>query len=475
MYGIIFSNLDKVGVFMETVKILANFNENAGREIKPMHGVGQPPILGGPEGVGPQLFHYLEEAGIPYARLHDTGGRFGGGIYVDIPNIFRDFDADVNDPASYDFTFTDILIKDLLDYKVETVYRLGVTIENAAEIKTYHVKPPKDFQKWAEICEHVIRHYNEGWADGYHFGIKYWEIWNEPDIPDEEAPRSMTWQGTNEQFFKFYEIASKHIKKCFGDSIAIGGYAAIGFTNHEIHDPDLSGNITEEAKKADGWAHRLNFFHKFLQHVKENNCPFDFFSWHCYAITPEKIVDREKYCRAIMKKYGFENVPDFLNEWNTWRKEPKMRATAFVAANTFSVMLAMQKTETYMLNYYDARIGQSVYGGMFNPDTYEPYKTYYAFQSFNTAYKLGTEIVTDSDNNEVYVLGARNDKKGVILIANIGDEEAEFEFDVKGANINDGEVIMTDDQYLYTYRGEIIKENKLQVKAHSCIEIKLTF
>ena len=40
--------------------------EDAGRKIKPMHGVGQPPILGGPEGVGPQLFHYLEEAGIPY-------------------------------------------------------------------------------------------------------------------------------------------------------------------------------------------------------------------------------------------------------------------------------------------------------------------------------------------------------------------------------------------------------------------------
>ena len=460
---------------MDTVKISANFSENAGREIKPMHGVGQPPILGGLDGVGASLFHYLEEAGIPYSRLHDTGGRFGAGIYVDIPNIFRDFDADVNDPASYDFTFTDILIKHLSDHKVETVYRLGITIENAAAIKTYHAKPPKDFQKWAEICEHIIRHYNEGWANGHHFGIKYWEIWNEPDIPDEEAPRSMTWQGTNKQFYKFYEVASKHIKKCFGDSIQVGGYAAIGFTNHEIHDPDLSGNITEEAKKADGWAHRLNFFHEFLQHVKENNCPFDFFSWHCYAVTPEKIVDREKYCRAVMKKYGFEKVPDFLNEWNTWRKDPKMRASAFVAANTFSVMLAMQKTETYMLNYYDARIGQSVYGGMFNPDTYEPYKAYYAFQSFNTAYKLGTEIVTDSDNKEVYVLGARNDKKGVILIANISDEEAELEFDVKGANINDGEVIMTDDQYLYTYRGEIIKDGKLQVKAHSCIEIKLTF
>jgi len=462
---------------MEKVKITADFEKSACRVIKPMHGVGQPPILGGPEGVGTSLFHYLEEAGIPYARLHDTGGRFGSWMYVDIPNIFKDFDADVNDPASYDFTFTDILIKDLLDYKVETVYRLGVTIENAADIKAYHIYPPKDFQKWAEICEHIIRHYNEGWADGHYLGIKYWEIWNEPDTPYRTWQTSMTWQGTKEQFFEFYEVASKHIKKCFGDSIAVGGYAAIGFTNHEIYDPDLSGNISQEDIENDesGWAFRLDFFHKFLQMVKEKNCPFDFFSWHCYAITPEKIVDREKYCRAVMKKYGFEHVPDFLNEWNTWRKDPKMRATSYVAANTFSVMLAMQKTETYMLNYYDARIGQSVYGGMFNPDTYEPYKTYYGFKSFNTAYKLGKEIVTDSDNKDVYVLGARNDKKGVILISNIGDEEVEINFDVCGVDINNGMVITTDEQYIYTCRDEIIKDGRLTVKEHSMTEIRLSF
>ena len=78
---------------------------------------------------------------MPYSRLHDAGGRFACGIYVDIPNIFRNFDADVNNPLSYDFTFTDILIKDLKDYNVEPVYRLGVTIENAANIKAYHIYP----------------------------------------------------------------------------------------------------------------------------------------------------------------------------------------------------------------------------------------------------------------------------------------------------------------------------------------------
>ena len=61
----------------------------------------------------------------------------------------------------------------------EPSYRLGQSIEHW--IKKYGVNPPKDFAKWARICEHVVRHYNEGWADGFKLNITYWEIWNEPD------------------------------------------------------------------------------------------------------------------------------------------------------------------------------------------------------------------------------------------------------------------------------------------------------
>ena len=86
-------------------KLHVDFSKTIG-PVKPMHGVGQPPMMG----TSTAKFHYLSEAAIPYSRLHDVGGWFGGNMFVDIPNIFRDFDADENDPASYDFTFTDILI-----------------------------------------------------------------------------------------------------------------------------------------------------------------------------------------------------------------------------------------------------------------------------------------------------------------------------------------------------------------------------
>ena len=118
--------------------INVNFNKTVGL-IKPMHAVGQPPFSGGFLSFDFSHIQYLKDANIPYSRLHDVGGAFGGNRFVDIPNIFRDFDADENDPESYDFAFTDVLLKALKEYGVEPYFRLGVTIENQAHIKAYHI------------------------------------------------------------------------------------------------------------------------------------------------------------------------------------------------------------------------------------------------------------------------------------------------------------------------------------------------
>ena len=148
---------------MSTVKI----TKNKVGPIKPMHAGGQPPL----NGVDTSLFQYVADAGIPYSRLHDVAGAFGSNRFVDIPNIFRDFSADENDPASYDFAFTDYLMSELVRYGIEPYFRLGVTIENYFKIKAYRIDPPADYDKWARICEHIIMHYTEGWADGFEYKI----------------------------------------------------------------------------------------------------------------------------------------------------------------------------------------------------------------------------------------------------------------------------------------------------------------
>ena len=150
------------------MKITVDFEKSKGK-IKPMHAVGQPPFRGGFSKIDFTPMEVLRDAHIPYSRLHDVGGAFGGNRYVDIPNIFRDFDADENDPSSYDFAFTDHLLKILIDYGCEPIYRLGVTIENYQKIKAYRIRPPKDMKKWANVCKHIVMHYNAGWANGFYY------------------------------------------------------------------------------------------------------------------------------------------------------------------------------------------------------------------------------------------------------------------------------------------------------------------
>ena len=170
--------------------------------VKPMHAVNNGPSVqkpGNDQKVG--NFEDYRAARIPFARTHDSINCVSGGAHCcDINAIFPDFDADENDPKNYDFVFTDHYLNTIRMAGTEVFFRLGQTIEHGP--KKYGVLPPKDFAKWARICEHVIRHYNEGWGWGVdqayttrnvewknQFNIKYWEIWNEPDLDPADVGR----------------------------------------------------------------------------------------------------------------------------------------------------------------------------------------------------------------------------------------------------------------------------------------------
>ena len=191
--------------------------------VKPLHGINNAPYVY----QSAKHMHYLKEAHIPFCRLHDTCGNYGGFRYVDIANVFRDFQADETLPENYDFAATDHLIASIREQDAEAFYRLGCTIENDRFGCAYRTYPPEDPAKWARICEHIIRHYNEGWAGGYRFGLRYWEIWNEPDNEPVISENPM-WRGTMEQFFELYRVTANHLKSCF-PGLRIGGYASCGF------------------------------------------------------------------------------------------------------------------------------------------------------------------------------------------------------------------------------------------------------
>ncbi|MGN1444927.1 MAG: hypothetical protein ACI4WV_01420 [Eubacteriales bacterium] len=375
-----------------------DFSDGGGR-IKPLHGVGQPPFYG----LDFSRFHYLTEAGIPYSRLHDVGGTLGGGLFVDIPNLFRDFDADPADPAAYDFAFTDRLITALVEAGVEPFFRLGVSIENDRRVKVYRIDPPEDDLKWARICEGVIRHYTEGWADGFTYTIRYWEIWNEPEGHPDPLVNEM-WTGTAQRFYRLYGTAATYLKARF-PHLKIGGYGSCGFYGALGQPPEAFGMSRE----------RMEYFHTFfdgfLAYIKENRCPLDFFSWHSYA----SIRDTETfavYARRHLDEAGYTDTETVCDEWNC---APATRGTAHHAALCAGMLAAMQQMPLDSAMFYDARFGVSMYGGMFNPLTGQPFPAYYAFYAFNTLYRLGQEVAVITDTADpdgagegsLYLLAAR--------------------------------------------------------------------
>ena len=108
--------------------------------------------------------------------------------------IFTDFSKDPTDPASYDFDLTDEYLRMVEAGGAKVFYRLGSKIEHWS--KKYNTLPPADFHQWAIVCEHIIRHYTEGWANGFHMDIEYWEIWNEADLDPDDSAHKRCWGGT---------------------------------------------------------------------------------------------------------------------------------------------------------------------------------------------------------------------------------------------------------------------------------------
>lgn len=446
-------------------KIDVDFDSTVGK-IKAMHAVGQPPFGASYRSFDFSPINYLHDANIPYSRLHDVGGAFGANRFVDIPNIFRDFDADVNDPASYEFEFTDALIAGMYEHGVKPMFRLGVTIENQFNFRALRIHPPKDFHKWAQICEHVVRHYNEGWANGFHYGIEYWEIWNEPENGRYGENENQMWTGTPEQYFELYDVTAKHLKACFGDTIKVGGYASTSLRGIYYHPEryNLDLEPIEPNDRYPKFMFRLQFFFDFLKYIKENNSPIDYFTWHSYDDV-EMTKNYAFFIDRTLKEFGFDHLEVHLNEWNNAR-ERHMHGTSYASAAAAAMLCAMQNTPTDILCYYDTRLTSGLYCGFFDPIHAVPVCTYYSFVAFGELYKLGKQAACACDAPDVYALAATDGEKKAVLISNHSDTAKNLEL-----GLDDSFDVYILDQYQFLVKTHK-KASKLTLAANQVALIK---
>lgn len=195
--------------------------------------------------------------------------------------IFPRADADPTDPASYNFGPTDKLIASIRGMGAQVIFRIGRSESSI-------VDPPADPAAYAEVVRRIVMHYNQGWANGFRYGIKYWEVWNEPDLG------RLFWGGTPEAYYDLYAKLARAVKAA--DPQALVGGPALARSNDES--PYREG---------------------FMAYVKQNQVPLDFFTWHWYATDsndPQEISRLARDIRAKLDTHGLNQVQSFVTEWN---------------------------------------------------------------------------------------------------------------------------------------------------------------
>jgi hypothetical protein len=345
-----------------------------------------------------------KELGIKYVRLNDVAWTFDDALNINY--VFPRFEADPNQPDNYDFFQTDWYLKSIEALGIGIIYGLSPTAEYP-KLPPRHIDPPKDFEKWAKICVNVIKHYNSGWANGYHYNIKYWEIWNEPD------GRGF-WTGTPEQYYKLYEITAKAIKN-YDPNVKVGG-------------PVLASSIP--------------FLEGFLAYCQNHSVPLDFVPWHAYHTQPSAISLKAAKVRELMNKYGFPNAESVLDEWSyfpgNWGlmpvdakalADPKYvdsvaQEVQGVAGAAFdaSVLMLLQDSTVNIANFYHG--ATIVMWGLFNEHGV-PKKTYYTFKAFKSLLETPERVATGGSDLSglAAIAGLSQDKtQATLLISNFGTD-----------------------------------------------------
>ncbi len=388
------------------MSILVDFSQRQGA-FKPLHGLNNGPIA-----FGGMLdnSHRYRELGVPWVRLHDPN--WPHPREVDIPQIFPDFAADPDDPASYCFGPTDDYVRSILATGARIIYRLGTSIEHYPRKRYVH--PPADFAKWARICLGIVRHYTEGWADGIPGAVEYWEIWNEADIGEK------MWTGAYAQYLELYR-ATAPVLKAHNPALKVGGPVAA-----MLDTPDLT---------------------RFMAFCREHRLPLDFYSWHLYTPDPGQFVSQAHRIRGLLDDHGFAGTPMLLTEWNflpaPWpilcsqdeylrREHFERLKSAEGAAFCASTLIRMQDAPVDIMNYYD---GQAVtwFCGLF--DYYGvPTRTFQAFKAFRELLAHPERVAASCGIPGVDVLAGRtaDRRSGAVLIANFGAHEGRIDIGLSG-------------------------------------------
>ena len=278
-----------------------HFDEEYGR-IAPIHGVNNGPLVRNAWEIEDcqhiwYSANYTEEYNemqIPSSRTHGEGPGDMNRIWVHADEngvpVYEGYDP--LNLSNYDFNETDQRVQATLATTHTSVYwRMGYskaypTYEDCSDWRS----PPDNFTVFAQAAVQVLKHYREGWNDGFYFdSFDVVEVWNEPYLSD-------WWNGTADEYYELFHAVNSAVTSEFGDEIEVVAAITIG-------------------------ADSIEFSERFMELAQQNNEPIDAIYVHLYRINPSQttyfFTHETESIGAFLAQYGYsENTPVYITEWN---------------------------------------------------------------------------------------------------------------------------------------------------------------
>ena len=366
-------------------------------EIKPLHG-----MCNGPVSYGADISEAFRSIGVPFVRFDGTDTAVGG-YAVDLSKIFRDLSADPTDPANYSFELTDRYVESALLTGAKVIYRLGESRDllGAVTERSY-----EDIDLLARVCVNVARHYNGGWANGYHFDVRYFELWSGGD----DAKRDIEIYGRLANALKTYDESIKVGGMCYGDA-----------------------SSSKELLRA----------------CKKHRYPIDFITVESLASAPTDVRDELEGLSRFAKSQGFSNLEIILGRWmfvdgdvlgeasleralrandngsREMRRDLSLSARSVKgAAYVAATMLALNEVDGVKAAcFFDAQPAISPFCSLADRFGVAE-KPFYAFRAFGELYRAGNGVLCTVDAQDgyahsgIYASAAMSDSgEGIIMLA----------------------------------------------------------
>ena len=278
------------------------------------------------------------------------------------------------DTAYYHWQAAYSVIANIKENNFDIFFRIGVSYPNTNPLPPY--EPPCDspdstlsFTRFASLCKHVVMHYNNGWDNGRHDNIQYWEVWNEPG--------GLFWHGSPPQYYLMYKNVENSIKT-YDPNLKVGGPGAVPLTS-----------IGQQSVYREG----------FIEFCANNNVDLDFYSWHLYGYkNPYGIKKIADSIRTVLDVNGFTGAENIISEINNDLHDnlDTFVTSPYGSAYYLSTVLTAQESSVDKLFWYPScfDVRNRITGDTIITRTYYALKTYYAIQT-------STPIIVQNDGSEV--------------------------------------------------------------------------